>query len=188
MSGLLLCSFVGGLFLTLSNLWKSSVSFPLLLIPGNCLIPVFFPPYPAVFVSQDPDIALPKLSMLQHLIMFWNLKHKLRLAFLCSWKLFSHHFSSPRHPCVRCTWFFICCIWSDRSWNGPGNTVWYVEVNIPTHWLFLLDSRLIRIQTCFAEGHYLFLKIVMGSEFTINPKSSINLLGSMQDFSSFYFS
>ena len=63
-----------------------------------------------------------------------------------------------------------------------------LKSTFPTHWLFLLDSRLIRIQTCFAEGHYLFLKIVMGSEFTINPKSSINLLGSMQDFSSFYFS
>lgn len=83
-------------------------------IPGNCLIPVFFPPCHAVFLSQDLDSALPKLPMLQQLIMFWNLEHKLRLAFPCSWKLFSHHFSSPQHPCVRCTWFFICCIRSDR--------------------------------------------------------------------------
>ena len=31
-----------------------------------------------------------------------------------------------------------------------------LKSTFPTHWLFLLDSRLIRIQTCFAEGHYLF--------------------------------
>ena len=55
-----------------------------------------------------------------------------------------------------------------------------------THWLFSLN-KIDPIQKCFERGNIFSFfssrrKIVMDLEFIVNPKNSITMLGSMQDF------